>query len=68
MKPLGIIFILLGAVLTFLGLASYASDIQLIVAFVGICMAGIGVIMIALDGIKGDLSSIHLWVKKGQEK
>ncbi|CAB4707123.1 MAG: hypothetical protein F2672_04705 [Actinobacteria bacterium] len=64
MKPLGIIFVLLGLFLTLLGFVSYASDIQLIVAFIGICMAGIGAIMISVAGIKNDLFSLYQWVKK----
>ena len=64
MKPLGIIFIILGIFLTLAGLASHASDIQLILAFLGVCMAGIGGIMISLAGIKEDLYSLYQWVKK----
>lgn len=55
---------LLGLFLTLLGFVSYASDIQLIVAFIGICMAGIGAIMISVAGIKNDLFSLYQWVKK----
>lgn len=64
MKPLGIIFVLLGIFLALLGFVSYASDIQLILAFIGICMTGIGAIMISLAGIKNDLFSLYQWVKK----
>jgi energy-converting hydrogenase Eha subunit E len=64
MKALGILFVILGGLLTVLGVASYASDIQLIVAFVGIDMAGIGAILIYLAGIKNDLYSLYQWVKK----
>jgi hypothetical protein len=63
MKLLGILFVIFGLLLTFLGLTSYASDIQLLVAFVGINMVGIGAIMIYLTGIKSDLYSIYEWVK-----
>jgi hypothetical protein len=63
MKLLGILFVIFGLLLTLLGLTSYASDIQLLVAFVGINMVGIGAIMIYLTGIKSDLYSIYEWVK-----
>jgi Ca2+/Na+ antiporter len=68
MKLLGTLFIIAGVLLTFLGFYSYASDIQLIVAFIGICMAGLGVIMIAIGEIREDLYSTYQWVKKGQEE
>ncbi len=53
--------------LTFLGFISHASDIQLIIAFVGIAIAGIGGIMIYLAGIKQDLFSLYQWVKKDKD-
>jgi ABC-type sulfate transport system permease subunit len=64
MKILGIAFVVLGGLLAVLGFASYSSDIQLIVAFVGIIMAGIGAMLIYLVGIKNDLFSLYQWVKK----
>jgi hypothetical protein len=64
MKALGIIFVVLGGLLAVLGFTSYASDIQLIVAFVGINMAGIGAVLIYMAGIKNDLYSLYQWVKK----
>ena len=64
MKVLGVIFVVLGGLLAVLGFTSYASDIQLIVAFVGINMAGIGAVLIYLAGIKNDLYSLYQWVKK----
>jgi hypothetical protein len=63
MKILGVLFVILGLMLTLVGLFSYASDIQLIIAFVGINMVGIGAVMIYLTGIKSDLYSIYEWVK-----
>jgi hypothetical protein len=62
-KILGILFVVFGIFLTLAGFTSYASDIQLIVAFTGINMAGIGSLMIYLTGIKKDLFSIYEWVK-----
>jgi len=64
MKALGVVFVVLGGLLAVLGFTSYASDIQLIVAFVGINMAGIGAVLIYLAGIKNDLYSLYQWVKK----
>ena len=63
MKISGVLFVVFGIFLSLLGFFSYASDIQLIVAFVGIVMAGIGSIMIYITGIKNDLYSIYEWVK-----
>ena len=63
MKILGIIFVISGIFLALAGFTSYASDIQLIVAFTGVNMAGLGSIMIYLTGIKTDLYSIYEWVK-----
>ena len=63
MKILGILFVIFGVLLTLAGFFSYASDIQLIVAFIGINMTGIGAIMIYLNGIKSDLFSIYEWIK-----
>lgn len=45
MKGVGFIYIVLGIILTVAGFALMASDIQLIIAFCGINMAGIGLIM-----------------------
>lgn len=63
MKILGILFVIIGIFLALAGFTSYASDIQLIVAFVGVNMAGLGSVMIYLTGIKSDLYSIYEWVK-----
>jgi hypothetical protein len=63
MKILGILFVIIGVFLALAGFTSYASDIQLIVAFVGVNMAGLGSVMIYLTGIKSDLYSIYEWVK-----
>ena len=63
MKILGILFVIIGVFLALAGFTSYASDIQLIVAFVGVNMAGLGSVMIYLNGIKSDLYSIYEWVK-----
>jgi hypothetical protein len=63
MKILGALFVVFGILLALAGFTSYASDIQLIVAFTGVNMAGLGSIMIYLTGVKGDLYSIYEWVK-----
>jgi hypothetical protein len=63
MKILGILFVIIGIFLALAGFTSYASDIQLIVAFIGVNMAGLGTVMIYLTGIKSDLYSIYEWVK-----
>jgi hypothetical protein len=63
MKFLGILFAILGTFLTLVGFLYYASDIQLIIAFIGINMGGIGALMIYSTGIKKDLYSIYEWVK-----
>jgi hypothetical protein len=63
MKILGILFVGFGIFLALAGFTSYASDIQLIVAFTGVNVAGLGSIMIYLSGLKSDLYSIYEWVK-----
>ena len=63
MKILGILFVIIGIFLALAGFTSYASDIQLIVAFTGFNMVGVGSIMLYLTGIKSDLYSIYEWVK-----
>jgi hypothetical protein len=63
MKILGVIFVIVGIFLGLAGFFSFATDIQLIVAFTGVNMAGLGSVMIYLSGIKSDLYSIYEWVK-----
>jgi len=63
MKILGVIFVIVGFFLGLAGFVSFATDIQLIVAFTGVNMAGLGSVMIYLSGIKSDLYSIYEWVK-----
>jgi hypothetical protein len=63
MKILGVIFVIVGIFLGLAGFVSFATDIQLIVAFTGVNMAGLGSVMIYLSGIKSDLYSIYEWVK-----
>jgi len=62
-KILGILFVISGVFLFLLGIFSYASDIQLVIAFVGLNMAGIGSIIIYATGLKSDLYSIYEWIK-----
>jgi hypothetical protein len=68
MKIWGIVFIVFGVFWTFVGFLSYASDIQLGIAVTGICMAGIGGVLIAQASIKKDLVNIWLWVKEIEKK
>jgi hypothetical protein len=68
MKIWGIVFIVFGVFWAILGFFSYKSDIQLGIAVTGICMAGIGGVLIALASIKKDLLSIWLWIKEIEKK
>ena len=68
MKIWGIVFIVFGVFWTVAGFLSYKSDIQLGIAVTGICMAGIGGVLVALSSIKKDLMSIWLWVKEIEKK
>ncbi len=67
LKILGIFFILFGLFWVVMGVANYASDIQLGIALSGVCMSGIGGVLVALAGIKSDLLNLWLWVKKMDE-
>jgi hypothetical protein len=68
MKLWGIVFIVFGVFWTIAGFLSYKSDIQLGIAVTGICMAGIGGVLIALAGIQKDLLNIWLWIKEIEKK
>lgn len=68
MKIWGIVFIVFGVFWTITGFLSYKSDIQLGIAVTGICMAGIGGVLIAQASIKKDLVNIWLWVKEIEKK
>lgn len=68
MKNWGIAFIVFGVFWTIAGFVSYKSDIQLGIALSGICMAGIGGVLIAQSAIKDDLMNIWLWVKEIEKK
>ncbi len=68
MKITGIVFIIAGIFWAVVGFTTYASDIQLGIALSGICMAGIGGVMIGLSNIQKDLLNVWLWVKKAEEE
>ena len=68
MKMWGIVFIMFGVFWTIAGFVSYKSDIQLGIAVTGICMAGIGGVLIAQASIKSDLLNIWLWIKEIEKK
>ena len=68
MKIWGIVFIVFGVFWTIAGFLSYKSDIQLGIAVTGICMAGIGGVLIAMALIKKDLLNIWLWIKEIEKK
>lgn len=68
MKIWGIVFIVFGVFWTITGFLSTASDIQLGIAITGICMSGIGGVLIAQASIKKDLVNIWLWVKEIEKK
>jgi len=68
MKIWGIAFIVFGVFWTIAGFLSYKSDIQLGIAVTGICMAGIGGVLIAMALIKKDLLNIWLWIKEIEKK
>jgi hypothetical protein len=57
-------FCLFGILWAVLGFASYSSDIQIGIALIGICMFGIGLLLISIDSVKKDLVNIWLWIKK----
>ena len=66
MKITGVVFIIAGIFWAIAGFAMYASDIQLGIALTGICMAGIGGLMIGLSNLQNDLMKVWLWVKKSE--
>jgi hypothetical protein len=68
MKIAGIIFIIAGIFWAIAGFVTYASDIQLGIALSGICMAGIGGVMIGLSNVQKDLLNIWLWIKRPEEE
>jgi hypothetical protein len=67
MKITGVLFIIGGIFWALLGFATYASDIQLGIALSGICMAGIGGVLIGISNVQKDLLNLWLWVKKSDE-
>ena len=68
MKLWGIVLIVFGVFWTIAGFLSYKSDIQLGIAVTGICMAGIGGVLVSLSFIKKDLYNIFLWIKEIEKK
>jgi hypothetical protein len=64
MKITGVLFVIGGIFWALMGFATYASDIQLGIALSGICMAGIGGVLIGLSNVHRDLLNHWLWVKK----
>lgn len=67
MKISGVIFIIAGIFWTIAGFATYSSDIQLGIALSGICMSGIGGLLIGLSNLQKDLLNLWLWVKKSEK-
>jgi hypothetical protein len=67
MKITGVLFVIGGIFWALLGLATYASDIQLGIALSGICMAGIGGVLVGLSNVQRDLLNLWLWVKKSDK-
>ena len=68
MKITGVVFVIAGIFWAIAGFVTYASDIQLGIALSGICMAGIGGVMVGLSNVQKDLLNIWLWVKKSEEE
>jgi hypothetical protein len=68
MKMWGIAFVMFGVFWTIAGFVSYKTDIQLGIAISGICMAGIGGVLISLASIRSDLLNVWLWVKEIEKK
>jgi hypothetical protein len=64
MKITGVVFVIAGIFWAIAGFATYASDIQLGIALSGICMAGIGGVMVGLSSVQKDVLNLWLWVKK----
>lgn len=68
MKITGIVFVIAGIFWAIAGFVTYASDIQLGIALSGICMAGIGGVMVGVSNLQKDLLNLWLWVKKSEEE
>jgi hypothetical protein len=68
MKITGVVFVIAGVFWAIAGFVTYASDIQLGIALSGICMAGIGGVMIGLSNVQKDLLNIWLWIKRPEEE
>ena len=68
MKITGVIFIIAGIFWATAGFVTYASDIQLGIALSGICMAGIGGVLVGVSNLQKDLLNLWLWVKKSEEE
>jgi len=63
-KITGVLFIIGGVFWAIAGFATYSSDIQLGIALSGICMAGIGGLLVGLSNLQNDVLNLWLWVKK----
>ena len=68
MEIVGVLLIIFGGFWTIVGFLSSASDIQLGIAITGVCIAGIGGVLIALASIRKDLLSMWLWIKEIEKK
>ena len=68
MEIVGVVLIIFGGFWTIVGFLSYTSDIQLGLAITGVCIAGVGGVLIALASIKKDLLSMWLWIKEIEKK
>jgi hypothetical protein len=68
MKIWGIVLIVVGGFFTVAGFATNISDIQIGIAVGGMCLAGIGGVLIALSEIKKDVMNVWLWVKEMEKK
>jgi hypothetical protein len=64
MKFSGAAFIFFGVCCALVAISAATSDIQLILAASGICMAGIGGVMIGVANIRTDVMNVWLWVKE----
>lgn len=67
MKITGVLFVIGGIFWALLGLATYSSDIQLGIALSGICMAGIGGVLVGLSNVQRDLLNLWLWIRKSEK-
>lgn len=64
MKIFGVLFIVFGGLFALAGFLSSSTDIQLGIGISGLCMVGIGIILIGISSIQKDLVNVWLWVKK----